>query len=226
MLERLQRQGARLKIVPASRHSDNEHDDQATSTIEMVREKDLIISQPILNGRILPLATHELIEISATGPDGRLDAVSRSLGRFKTESGTGKTFFGYRIELPNELRIDERRLYHRVLVGYDIAPEATLRTPKCMMSIHGVIEDLSAGGARMRCRNGAEHLKAGQYGYVHMKLPAPIGMVDALVRLCHVDVSPLEQSVTVHLAFDTAIPALDAFIHNVDKRRSARIRRG
>jgi c-di-GMP-binding flagellar brake protein YcgR len=200
-------------------------DDQATSTIEMVREKDVIISQPILNGRILPLATHELIEISATGPDGRLDALSRSLGRFKTESGSGKTFFGYRIELPDELRFDERRLYHRVLVGYDIAPEATLRTPKCMVPIHGVIEDLSAGGARMRCRNGAEHLQSGQYGYVHMKLPAPIGMVNALVRLCNVEVSALEHDVTVHLAFDTAIPELDAFIHSVDKRRSARIRR-
>ncbi|MEM7228082.1 MAG: PilZ domain-containing protein [Planctomycetota bacterium] len=225
MLERLQRQGARLKVVPAARRRTAHPDENATSTIEMVRKDDFIISQPILNGHVLPLASHELIEVTVTGPDGCVTFETRAQGRFKTTSGTGKPFFGYRLDMPEELNVDERRQYHRVLVGYDVAPEATLRTPDCKMPIHAVVEDISAGGARLRCRNGADHLQMGQFGYLHLELPEPIGTVSTLVRICAVKPSSDEYATSVHLAFDRPIAELSDFIRQVDLRRTARIKR-
>jgi len=222
-LERLQRDGVRLKVSPVVRRAARKS--QATATIEMIRESDFVISQPILHGQVLPLATHELVELNATCSEGRLEFVARALGRFKTSSGSGKPFFGYRIDLPNDIRVDERRRYHRVLVGYDLAPEGMLRTPDRALPIHGLVEDISAAGVRLKSKSSGDHLRRGQFGYLHMTLPHPVGDVNTLVRLCAVARSPLDETTTIHLAFDKPVPELDAFIRSVDKRRSARIRR-
>ena len=98
-------------------------------------------------------------------------------------------------------------------------------TPNGRVPIVGVVEDLSIGGAKIRCRNAGHHLETDQYAYLHLELPEPVGTIEALVRICTVSPSRVSGHVNVSVAFDKPVETLEEFIRQIDIRRALRRRR-
>lgn len=78
------------------------------ASIEQVRAEDLIISQPLIGGRTHPLAVNEPLQIRVRAESGSMIGQTRSLGRIKLPSGGERVFYGYRLALPADLRVDEQ----------------------------------------------------------------------------------------------------------------------
>ncbi len=231
-LSAAQRARARVELQQMSLTGEVVQNGKTSVTmVEQVREEDFIISQPILEGRPYPLATREHFQMGFFGSDGRMTGDIQVLSRYKMSSGASgvsgqeRMFYGYRMSLPEQLVSGERRFDYRVLVGYDIAPDMELRTTDGTLPYVGVLEDISEGGAKVRCRNAADKLEIGQYAYLNIDLPDPVGYVSALSRICSIKPSKVQGQTCVTLAFDKPIEALGEFIRHADIKRVARQRR-
>jgi hypothetical protein len=223
-LEEAQRVRSRVDLTLLTPDGSPGDDRHSAVTIEQVRENDIIISQPMINGSKLPLTTNEHVLLTIVTPGGTaLTGQSKCLGRFKTASGGEGIFYGYLMELPQALFADERRTEERRRIPVECSPQAQLRTLDGAVPIHGVIENISTGGLRLRCRNAGDKLQRDQIAYVDFELPEATGPFSSPVRIC--DVSLLaegDEARRVSVAFDQPQPALMEYMELIDRcRRTA-----
>ena len=61
-----------------------------------------------------------------TGVEGRLAGETQALGRTRIPNDAGETLFGYKLRLPDELTVVDRRRGLRKLLGKDLVREAEL----------------------------------------------------------------------------------------------------
>jgi hypothetical protein len=186
------------------------------TTIEQVRERDLVISQPVIGGRVRPLARYERYRLRFTGRSGRLVGEIESLGRIKVPAGAHGMLYGYRLSTPRALRVEDRR-DGRLLLGGMSVPEAQLQVLTHPAAIHGIVEDIDPSGACIVCRNARERVKRAQRAHFRFELPAPVGMIDEVVTITDASPDPRTGDVEVQLTFDQKNQALlDVMRHGWD----------
>jgi hypothetical protein len=187
------------------------------TTIEQVRERDLVISQPVIGGRIRPLARYERYRLRFTGQSGRLVGEVESLGRIKVPAGAHGMLYGYRLSTPPTLRVEDRRRDGSLLLGGLSVPEAQLQVLTHPAAIHGIVEEIGPSSARVVCRNARERVKRAQRAHFRFELPAPVGMIDEVVTITDASPDPQTGEVEVQLTFDQKNEALlDVMRHGWD----------
>ncbi len=223
-LEEAQQSRTRVDLTLLKPDGEQRDERHPVTTIEQVRDEDVIISQPMIHGRKLPLATNELVRLTLVTASGAvLTGQTKCLGRFRMQSGGEAPFYGFRVEFPDTLHIDERRTEQRRSIPPECSPQCELRTLEGAMPIHGMVENMSTGGLRLRCRNAGDKLALGQVAYVDLELEGASSPFSATVRVCSVEpIGEDAEARFVSVAFDQPQTALEEYIALIDRcRRTA-----
>ena len=131
----------------------------------------------------------------------------RCLGRMKVERGVNAggqrlVVHGYRMSLPEDLEMVERRAASRTRYHLRHPIEARLHSTSVNEGVTGEIVDVSIGGARMILPARTRDLFPGETIYLRMLLPAPGGLIDELVKIVRVEIDPASGAMTLGLRFD------------------------
>jgi hypothetical protein len=172
------------------------------TTIEQVRADDVVISQPVIGGLVRPLARYERYRMRFTGRQGRVVGETESLGRVKVPAGGRGMLYGYRLAMPAALHLEDRRREGRLMLGGMDVPEAQLQVLTHPSTIHGIVEDIGPGGARIVCRNARGRVQRAQRAHFHFELPPPVGVIDEVVTITDASPHPRTGDVDVRLTFD------------------------
>lgn len=184
LLERAQHERVRVELIDSGGSPNNPL--RLSTTIEQVRDNDIVVSRPTLGGRLRPLATGGELSL-VIGLDGqRLAALTRTQGRIRVKSGSGGMFYGYRLAMPESFKPEERRAAPRYEVRGDDAPDAELAVLGLNSRVHGLVIDLSATGMSMRSPNARGRVKEGQRAYLTVKLPEPVGVLKETVNVVRI----------------------------------------
>ena len=204
-----------------------------SATIEQIREKDLMISQPSVGGINRVLATGERLRLSFVGLNGRLRGESTVLGRIKVPAGGaseensgGRMLYGYRLALPASLEIVTERTDTRALIGRDLAVEVELHTFEQQAPIRGFVKDISKGGLKIRSSNAKGKLSEGQRLYLKVELPPPVGLLTEMVRITHLEPTGKGEQLMIGLAFGRRIEVLTKFLKDNARMQKATRRTG
>jgi c-di-GMP-binding flagellar brake protein YcgR len=174
----------RIKIALEVISPGSNHSTVYSTTIEQVRDEDLVINQPSVGGLTHPLAFGETLRMSFILNSMHYSAETRCMGRVKIPSGSGsQLLFAYRLAMPETIRSEDRRASPRVSLGDDLAFEAQLYAPTCDGPMLATVLDLSMGGARVRTPMALGKLEPGQEVYLKTMLPEPVGLLDELVQV-------------------------------------------
>ena len=215
VLERAQEERARIELIDAVASPNQPI--RLFTTIEQLRDDDVVISRPTHGGRLRPLATggdlHMLL-----GVDGqRLAGHVRCLGRIRVKSGSGGMFYGYRMSLPDAFRPEERRAAPRYETTEEQAPDAELTVLGLPNRVHGLVIDLSASGMRMRSPNARGRIAVGQRAYLTVELPDPVGRLKETINIVRVD--QLEDGVVeLGISFLRTIPEVSEMLRRCSQR--------
>lgn len=219
-LDATRRNRTKLQIEPMGPLGPEHEPVVLYSTIEQVRPKDFIIAQPTIGGITRPLATGEPLRVSFSAVPLPLAAQTRSLGRIKIPSGGRQALFGYRLAVPDRLDTDERRASNRVSVGVELAPQVQLLAdPKSHIpAIHGVVDDLSIGGLRMRTRDDTHRLTVNHSIRAEIHLPDPVGVVTVQAVIAHVGPGQQLGEHVVGLRFEGEVANLAELVRSLEGR--------
>lgn len=196
------------------------------ATIEQVREADLVISQPMIGGRVRPLVAGEPLKIGVLGRDGRRVGRTKCLGRIRIQTGGRQMMYGYRLALPPELHAEDRRQNYRIPLEFDLAVVVELHPGDDAPAIVGVLMDLSAGGAkaRIRCPELPAPIRAEGEVTLRMTLPDPVGSFEQPVRINRVERCIRTGHHIIAIEFGESVDAMDRLIRALEIRRAKRRR--
>jgi len=184
------------------------------STIESIDEHGFVVGQPS-NGRGPGRALNRFGLYAMTVSHGGRDFAGevQVVGRAKVPSGGRGVVYGYRLTLPRALNVVERRWDLRLVLGGDLVREAEMTVLGRSGPILGLVEDLSANGAKLRCRNGNEdELVIGRNVTFRLTLAPPIGEIDETARVSGVERDRRGGGLVVCLRFDRRIEAIERMI--------------
>lgn len=223
-LERARRTRTRIELQSMNAAARQRDRKPMATNIEQLRADDLVIAQPTLGGYTRPLATGERLEMTFFTPRGRAITATRSLGRIKIPSGGRGMLYGYKLALPEQIALSERREEQRIRIAIDLAPkvELIIAGNDPARSIKAVGHDLSAGGMLVRTRRGGGALTANQPLVMRLQLPEPVGAVEEPVTVAAINPGPQEGEHLVHLRFSRPIPGLDTLLRLLELRRRKR----
>ena len=210
-----QAQSRRIRVELAALGREDEQ--VLVATVEKVLDDAFIISQPLVGGTVRPLARFAGYTLTIGMGGYCLTGQTRALGRSRIRSAAGKELYGYRMELPEAFRKSERRQDLRVILGANTLREVRMRILDRQGAIHGLIEDLSAGGLSIRCRNARVDLDAGQIATVDLALPPPVGEINEVCTVIGTEVDPETGDLIAHLKFKEKIEEIEELV-----RRAAR----
>jgi hypothetical protein len=128
--------------------------------------------------------------------------------------------------MPEVLHLEDQRGQGRLLLAGLSAPEAQLQVLSHQGTIHGIVEDIGPGGARIVCRNAKGRVRRAQRAHFRFELPSPVGIIDEVVTITDASPHPGTGDVDVRLTFDQKNGALlEVLRHGWDgaaaKRQSA-----
>ncbi|MHC5024651.1 MAG: PilZ domain-containing protein [Planctomycetota bacterium] len=179
-----------------------------STTLEQVREGDLVVSRPTVDGRLRPLAKHAPLKLVFDLPTQRVIAETESLGRTKITSGAGGEFFGYRLAIPRSFETEPPPATPLVDEDDGFAIEAALALPDRSNAVRGLIEDLSPTGMTLRCRNAHDRLERGSKVHLKVRLPEPVGLLAERVSVIHVEEDEESGQTIVEFVFERRQPAI------------------
>ncbi len=181
-----------------------------TASIEIVGDRDLVISQPVIGGIARPLVAGEGLRLRfALKPYGHVTGESEVLGRYKIPSGGGAYLHGYRLSLPRELFNDERRETQRASMSINLAREVELYRRSGDDPIRGVVQNLSLGGMQIRTHDSPEPpLRPGQRVRLVVHLPPPVGGVNRMVTIARMAGNRSPRHRVIGIAFEREIEGL------------------
>ncbi|MCA9290089.1 MAG: PilZ domain-containing protein [Phycisphaerales bacterium] len=192
------------------------------TTIIRVRKDDFVIAVPHGGPIGTTLYDGQVFTMALSAGRGRHVGTTRVLGRHKSTDG-GRPFIGYAMAIPAALDLRERREFHRISVGFDIAPAATLHvTNSDLGPIEGIIQDLSMGGALIRCAARYPRLAPGMQVCARLSFPDPIGQVLELAEIAHVSPAKQSEQMLVGLRFARPNEKLGTLLRTFDLRRATR----
>lgn len=173
----------------------------AHAHIELVRDDDFVITQPMVDRAAYMLAYGEEVTISFLHATRFMTGDTRCLGRMKVPRGPSAVVPGYRLAMPDELRLVDRRSHSRTLYRLRHPVEARLHAPSFTEGVTGEVVDLSVGGARLVLPPRSRNMVPGETVYLKMMLPPPGGLIDELVKIVRVEVDPATGAHTLGLRF-------------------------
>ncbi|MCP3904969.1 MAG: hypothetical protein GY715_15200 [Planctomycetes bacterium] len=223
-LEEARRLSARIELDPITPTTDEPLTLRAT--VEAVQEDAFVVTKPVAGGLVRPLARFEPHELRFVGSRGLVTGRTHALGRYKMPNGADGFLYGYRLAMPETLRLVEPRQPLRTIFGRDCVREAELHVLSHRGPIHGLLEDISAGGAKLLCRNASSHLAGGATALFKVDLPEPIGSLQQMVRIVGVEPVPDRGAVRVRITFESKNEAIVEALrkgrgHLLTRRRSA-----
>lgn len=220
MFEHALRRSRRLELetIPAG----DARPDVLVSSLEQVRDNDLVISKPMIGTRTRPLVTNEPLHISLTDKDGRHIGTTRCMGRIKIPTGGGGMLYGYRLALPKSMDNAERRDYTRVAVEFDLAPQAELLLPRRGIVLRGTLLDISASGARLRCTVGSDLISEGDEALLKTELPNPVDELSEFISVKRVKCCNRTGHCTIGIAFNAPIVRVEQFVRQRSIQRAKR----
>ncbi|TVQ51644.1 MAG: PilZ domain-containing protein [Phycisphaerales bacterium] len=188
LLQQAERHSRVIELVPLL-HTPQLQGRPLTATIEMLRQDDLVISQPMIGGRNYPLAKNEGFELVVTSPSGPRSGETKSLGRIKVPTAAGRTLYGYRIAIPASLEGADRRESRRHQFNERRAPVIEIYPLNREKPVRGKVLDISSTGVRILCEKcDLSHLVK-QDAVLKIALPEPaddLVQVATLVRCSNV----------------------------------------
>jgi hypothetical protein len=198
LLQEAMRSRTRIELVSLT---GGESDGGTIATvIERVREDDVVIDRPAVGGIIRMLGRFEHFTLTFVANIGTVTGETQALGRVRIATEGEAELYGYRLAIPRALHVLDRRRSSRGLLGSSIV-EAELHVYSHRGPILGIVEDISPGGARLRCRNAGRHLQPGQRVPFTLTLPAPIGVIMETVTIVGLEPDPALASLTVRISF-------------------------
>lgn len=193
------------------------------ASIEDVRETEIIISQPLAGALNHPLATGEHFRLLfASKSFGHLSGKTESLGRIEIETSEARMIYGYRMSLPESLRVEDRRKKLRVSFGSGPPPAAALYIrPKCI-PLRGTVQDVTAAGMLIRVlHKGEQQLELGQKLHLSTSLPEPVGSIGVEVTVVRLAPSSNRVNNYVGVSFVREIEGLETLINRLQNPQAA-----
>jgi hypothetical protein len=173
-----------------------------TARIEHVLEDAFVVSQPVVDGVVRPLGRFETYRLAIASPQGRMTGDTQALGRIKIATAGDALLYGYRLSLPPRIQISRRRRDLEILMGRDTVREGELYIINHRGPVLGLVEEVSATGARLLCRNGRNHIAVGQDAFLKLDLPDPLGPIREMVSVTSVDPDEETGCLNVRVAFE------------------------
>ena len=167
----------------------------------MVLDDTFLVARPMVGGVVRMLGRYEHYTVSFMGADGRVTGKTQALGRARIPTDGGQTIPGYKMALPEELQLVDRRRGLRTLLGKDLVREAELHVLGRRGPILGLVDNLTPGGARLQCRNAAGHLHRGQNAEFKITLPDPVGAIQETVQITEISPATGAGVLTVGVTF-------------------------
>ncbi len=184
-----------------------------TAAIEVVREDDMIISQPVIGGVARRLMKGEAMRLSFSLKDvGHVMGETEVLGRHKIPSGGGKSLHGYRLAMPDELFPDNRRTDSRSTTTINLAREVELYRRGGNEPIRGVVQNLSLGGMQIRTHDSEPNLKVGDRFRLVVHLPPPVGGINRMVTVARMAGNRNPRHRVIGIAFEREIDGMRALL--------------
>jgi PilZ domain len=209
----------RAKIALEALHPAAPNTTVLTTTIEQVREDDLVISQPVIGGLTHPLAFGEDLRLTFVNQRMHHTGVTKCLGRVKIPAGGSQTLFAYRLAMPVSLQSEDRRQHPRLDLPMSLSCEAHLYAPACDGPVLGTMVDVSMGGARIRTAMATDRIAAGQEIFLKAMLPEPVGLLDELVQVTRLEIDERTGGATIGLSFKRRIHGLAELMKAEESRQ-------
>lgn len=215
------RQGRRLTIQSARRKGSSK---DMSAIIEQVRENDFIIDLPMVGTHTRLLAVNEPLLISFMSDAGRGSGRTKALSRYRFTSGgedSKRVLYGYRLAIPDELEMSNRRRSYRVSLEHGSPVRVTLHPPGVSTPLKAVILDVSAGGMRLRLDKDAL-LIDGQELLLTAELPPPCGSVAEPVRIMRVMQCLRTNQPVIGVSFPDEVVSIAQYVRQLELQRSHR----
>lgn len=187
-----------------------------TAAIELVREADVVISQPMIGGRNYPLAKNEGFRLVVMGPEGPLGGQTKALGRIKIPAGGGKMLYGYRLEFPEAMSRTDRRDSRRFRIEKHLQAEVELFPLNRKQPVRGTLIDLSITGLLIRGESAEVTSLIGKDAVVKVSLPDPVGDLVQVVSLVRCSRPDRRGTQEIAVQFKQPIPAIEQLIHQAE----------
>lgn len=220
MFERALRRSRRLELetIPLG----NAQPDVLVTSLEQVRDHDLVISKPMIGARTRPLVTNEPLRLILTDAKARFLGTTRCLGRIKIPTGGEGMLYGYRLAMPKSMDSAERRQHARVSVEFDLAPKAELLLPCKGIVLRGTMLDISASGARLNCTSALDLIAMGDEALVKAELPNPIDELSEFVTVQRLERCNRTEHCIVCVSFSAPIARVEQFVRQRLQQRATR----
>jgi len=215
------RQGRRVSMTSTRRGSRR---DTMIATIEQVRETDFIIDRPMVGAHVRPLAINEPLRISFVANGGHCSGLTKPLSRYRFASGgasDGRVLYGYRMAIPDELEVSNRRQSNRVSIEHSTPVHVSLHPPGVSEPMKAVILDISAGGMRLRLDDDVL-LIDGQELLLTAELPPPGGSVAEPVQMVRVERCVRTAQPIVAVRFAQDVPSVARYVRQLEIQRARR----
>lgn len=189
------------------------------ASIEDVREREIIISQPLMGTLNHPLAAGEHFRLLFTSKSaGYLSGKTESLGRIQIASGGRRVTYGYRMSLPASLRVEDRRKKSRLNFGSGPPPSAALYSRLKSIPLRGTVQDVTSAGMLIRVLHKGEiELALGQKVHLSVALPEPVGSINVGVTVVRLAPSSNRVNNYVGVSFVHEIEGLETLIDRLQK---------
>ncbi len=180
-----------------------------SAAIEHVGE-DLVIHQPVIGGVSRPLLTGEHLRLSFSLKElGNVTGETEVLGRHKIPSGGPEPLQGYRLSIPAELFLDERRDSDRASTTLNLAREVEIYRRPGEEPIRGIVQNLSQGGMQIRTHDAPEPpLQPGERVRLIVHLPSPVGGINRMVTIARLAGNRNPRHRVLGIAFEREVDGL------------------
>lgn len=218
----------RVELLPVHRGGTEQR--PFVTTIEELGEGGFVVALPTLGGVVRPLGRFESYQLSIEHPQKVYSGSTGSLGRMRFRSSARATQSGYRLTYPESLKATERRRDVRKVLGADTLREASIQIAHRKGPMLGLVEDISARGIRVRCRNGAADIRDGAQGLLRLELAEPIGEIAEMIRIVGVESDEQSGDMVLRAIFIHPVEAIAKVLDGAcsairrapDERRGAR----
>ncbi|MCA9285033.1 MAG: PilZ domain-containing protein [Phycisphaerales bacterium] len=194
----------------------------AITVIEQVDRREIVVALPMAGGAARPLIAGEPLAMFLTRSDGRHRGETVALGRITLPSGAAGTFHGYRLAMPERFEHDERRQRGRVLIGFDLAPEArVLPVGRIERPFVGFVHDIGVGGCLVRSRGARGRVKKGDPVAIFIAVPEG-PTIEESATVTHVRSGKNPEDLLVGFRFGREVVELAEFVRMMEVRRRQR----
>jgi hypothetical protein len=222
-LRRAGRQRAKVVIEQASPEG-GDRSLMLSTTVELVREHDVVIAMPTIGGLTRQLATGERLTIVLDARRGRVRGSTQCLGRIKLPSGGEGKFFGYRLSLPTHFQAVSHEQQPLLPLGFELVQDVELHTKRTqyLAPIRGTITELHLTGMKITSRNATDRVTPGERAYLKATMPEPVDELNEMVVVTEVALGREAGELIIQVQFERQIERIEEVVRASTSRASHR----